>query len=109
MAHPIRRSITWLEKNRFAVAQMLVLVALAIYPQVAHAYMGQQIIEFTANRIVGPIALFLIIITIGAAMVKPDMAKTAGYVALVAVVLLALMKGGGAVLDSLNSTTAVTR
>ena len=51
----------------------------------------------------------LIIITIGAAMVKPDMAKTAGYVALVAVVLLALMKGGGAVLDSLNSTTAVTR
>ena len=50
----------------------------------------------TGNRhhprdIVGPLAILLIMLTIGAGFVRPEIAQGAGYIAIMAVVLLFIM------------------
>ena len=79
--------------------QVLVAGAVVICPDVAHAYMGEQFINNVAMYIIAPIAFFMIVITLGAAMVKPDIARTSGYVAVVAVVLFGVIKLGNQIIN----------
>ena len=79
--------------------QVLVAGAVVICPNVAHAYMGEQFINNTAMYIIAPIAFFMIVITLGAAMVRPDVAKTTGYVAVVSVVLFGVIKLGNQIIN----------
>ena len=79
--------------------QVLVAGAVVICPDVAHAYMGEQFINNVAMYIIAPIAFFMIVITLGAAMVRPDVAKTTGYVAVVAVVLFGVIKLGNQIIN----------
>lgn len=93
-----RSLVRHLEVN-LAFAQLLIAGALVICPDVAHAYMGEQFINNVAMYIIAPVAFFMIVITLGAAMVKPDIAKTTGYVAVVAVVLFGVIKLGNQVIN----------
>ena len=90
-------------KIRVALGQLMLFAGLAVYPCVAQAYMGQATLEWVSMTIIAPLAFLLIIITIVAAFVKPDVAKQAGYIAIIAVVLLALVKGGGAIINTLQA------
>ena len=85
-----------------ALGQLMLFAALSVYPRAAQAYMGQATLEWVGMTIIAPLAFLLIIVTIVAAFVKPDVAKHAGYIAIIAVVLLALIKGGGAVISALQ-------
>lgn len=100
---PSRRKPFLTPKIRVALGQLLLFAGLAVYPCVAQAYMGQATLEWVSMTIIAPLAFLLIIITIVAAFVKPDVAKQAGYIAIIAVVLLALVKGGGAIINTLQA------
>ncbi len=100
---PARRRQFVSPRNRaVALGQLSLFAALLVYPRVAQAYMGQATLEWVGMTIIAPLAFLLIIVTIVAAFVKPDVAKHAGYIAIIAVVLLALIKGGGAVIGALQ-------
>ncbi len=100
---PARRKLFLAPKTRVALGQLMLFGALVFYPCVAQAYMGQATLEWVSMTIIAPLAFLLIIITIVAAFVKPDVAKQAGYIAIIAVVLLALIKGGGAIINTLQA------
>jgi hypothetical protein len=100
--HPSHRKPFLTPKIRVALGQLALFAALAVYPCVAQAYLGQATLEWVSMTIIAPLAFLLIIITIVAAFVKPDVAKQAGYIAIIAVVLLALVKGGGAIINTLQ-------
>ncbi len=100
---PTRRKPFLAPKIRVALGQLVLLGVLVVYPCVAQAYMGQATLEWVSMTIIAPLAFLLIVITIVAAFVKPDVAKQAGYIAIIAVVLLALIKGGGAIINTLQA------
>lgn len=83
------------QKQIDAFTKVFAFLAFTLLPALAQAYMGEQVIGFAKTYIVAPMAVIMIIITIGAAMFKPEAAKQAGYVALVAVVLFLLMAQAG--------------
>lgn len=89
-----------LEIFRRLYAGLLFLVA----PAMAHAYMGQSVVDWARNWIVAPLAVLMIIITIGAALVKPEAAKSAGYVTLVAVVLFLVMAQANSIIAALQTS-----
>jgi hypothetical protein len=100
---PARRKPSVAPKTRaVAPGQLMLFAALVVYPCAAQAYMGQATLEWVGMTIIAPLAFLLIIVTIVAAFVKPDVAKHAGYIAIIAVVLLALIKGGGALIGALQ-------
>ena len=100
---PARRKPFAAPKTRpVALGQLMLFVALVVYPCVAQAYMGQATLEWVGMTVIAPLAFLLIIVSIVAAFVKPDVAKQAGYIEIIAVVLLALIKGGGAVISALQ-------
>lgn len=99
---PSRRKPFLAPFTSVALGQLMLFAGLTIYPCVAQAYMGQATLEWVSMTIIAPLAFLLIIITIVAAFVKPDIAKQAGYIAIIAVVLLALIKGGGAIINTLQ-------
>lgn len=103
ICHPSRRKPFLAPRTRVALGQLMLFAALVVYPCVAQAYMGQATLEWVSMTIIAPLAFLLIIITIVAAFVKPDIAKQAGYIAIIAVVLLALIKGGGAIINTLQA------
>ena len=100
---PSRRKPFLTLKIRAPLGQLVLFAGVAVYPCIAHAYMGQATLEWVSMTIIAPLAFLLIIITIVAAFVKPDVAKQAGYIAIIAVVLLALVKGGGAIINTLQA------
>ncbi len=100
---PCCRKLFLAPKIRVVLGQLVLFAALVVYPCVAQAYMGQATLEWVSMTIIAPLAFLLIIITIVAAFVKPDVAKQAGYIAIIAVVLLALIKGGGAIINTLQA------
>ena len=100
---PSRRKPFLTPSIRAALGQLVLFAGFAVYPCVAQAYMGQATLEWVSLTILAPLAFLLIIITIVAAFVKPDIAKQAGYIAIIAVVLLALIKGGGAIINTLQA------
>ncbi len=100
---PHRRKPFLAPKTRVALGQLVLFGGLVVYPCVAQAYMGQATLEWVSLTILAPLAFLLIIITIVAAFVKPDIAKQAGYIAIIAVILLALVKGGGAIINTLQA------
>jgi hypothetical protein len=86
--------------------QILALVALAAAPEVALAQAtmpGQQLLQFARNYIIAPIALFAIVITGVAAFIRPDLIRTTGYIAIIAVVLFFLLANADRVLQVLRA------
>jgi cystathionine beta-lyase family protein involved in aluminum resistance len=92
----------------FALAALAVVVAfLAFAPLPAAAQVadmpGYQLLQFARNYIIAPIALFAIIISGVAAFVRPEMIRTTGYVAIIAVVLYFLLANADRVLQVMRA------
>ncbi len=100
---PIRRN-----PDPFAVAAAVTVVAvLALAPLPAVAQVadmpGYQLLQFARNYIIAPIALFAIIISGVAAFVRPEMIRTTGYVAIIAVILYFLLANADRVLQVMRA------
>ena len=93
--------------DRLVVAgQVLALVTLAAAPELALAQAtmpGQQLLLFARNYIIAPIALFAIVITGVAAFIRPDLIKSTGYIAIIAVVLFFLLANADRLLQVLRA------
>jgi hypothetical protein len=94
--------LTQTQLDRFTKAYAFVMFSLV--PAFAHAYMGGTVVNFARDWIIAPLAVIMIIITIGAAMFKPEAAKQAGYVAIVAVVLFLLMAQADTIIGAIKSS-----
>ena len=86
--------------------QVLLVVAIAAAPELALAQSnmpGQQLLFFARNYIIAPIALFAIVVSGVAAFVRPEVIKTTGYIAIIAVVLYFLLANADRVLQALRA------
>ena len=92
---------------RVALAvQVALLVAVLAVPEVAFAQAtmpGQQLLTFAKNFIIAPIALFAIVISGVAAFVRPDLIKTTGYIAIIAVILFFLLANADRLMQAIRA------
>ncbi len=86
------------------VVKLFAFAAFVIVPAMAQAYMGETVVTWARNYIVGPLAVLMIIITVGTALIKPEVAKQAGYVTIVAVVLFLIMAEAGNIIGALQAS-----
>jgi hypothetical protein len=92
----------------FAVAAAVALVAvLALAPLPALAQSadmpGHQLLQFARNYIIAPIALFAIVISGVAAFIRPELIKSTGYVAIIAVILYFLLANADRLLQVMRA------
>jgi hypothetical protein len=88
-----------------AAVALLALLALAPVPALGQGadMPGQQLLQFARNYIIAPLALFSIVITGVAAFIRPEMIKTTGYVAIIAVVLYFLLANADRLLQVMRA------
>jgi hypothetical protein len=87
-------------------ARILLALAAAAGPNLALAQAtmpGQQLLLFARNYIIAPIALFAIVLSGVAAFVRPDLIKTTGYIAIIAVILFFLLANADRLLQVLRA------
>ncbi|ABC83023.1 hypothetical protein [Anaeromyxobacter dehalogenans] len=93
--------------GRLALAAQLALVlVLAAAPELALAQStmpGQQLLTFAKNFIIAPIALFAIVISGVAAFIRPDLIKTTGYIAIIAVILYFLLANADRLMQAIRA------
>ncbi len=93
--------------GRFALAAQVALVlVLAAAPELALAQStmpGQQLLTFAKNFIIAPIALFAIVISGVAAFIRPDLIKTTGYIAIIAVILYFLLANADRLMQAIRA------
>ena len=92
----------------FAVAAVVAFVAvLALAPLPALAQSadmpGHQLLQFARNYIIAPIALFAIVISGVAAFIRPELIKSTGYVAIIAVILYFLLANADRLLQVMRA------
>ncbi len=102
------RSHTRRNADPLAVATAVALVAvLALAPLPALAQSadmpGHQLLQFARNYIIAPIALFAIVISGVAAFIRPEMIKSTGYVAIIAVILYFLLANADRLLQVMRA------
>ena len=88
-----------------AVQVALVFVIVAT-PELAFAQAtmpGQQLLTFAKNFIIAPIALFAIVISGVAAFIRPDLIKTTGYIAIIAVILYFLLANADRLMQAIRA------
>ena len=94
-------------RDRLAVAaQVALVVAVAAAPERALAQStmpGPQLLNFAKNFIIAPIALFAIVISGVAAFVRPDLIKTTGYIAIIAVILYFLLANADRLMQAIRA------
>jgi hypothetical protein len=99
--------ITRETRERLALATQLALViAVAATPELVHAQStmpGQQLLTFAKNFIIAPIALFAIVISGVAAFIRPDLIKTTGYIAIIAVILYFLLANADRLMQAIRA------
>lgn len=95
------------KRDRLALAaQVAVLVAVAAAPELALAQStmpGQQLLAFAKNFIIAPLALFAIVISGVAAFIRPDLVKTTGYIAIIAVILYFLLANADRLMQAIRA------
>ena len=95
-----------LDRSVTIAAQAAILVALVAVPEVALAQAtmpGQQLLTFAKNFIIAPIALFAIVISAVADFVRPDLIKTTGYIAIIAVILYFLLANADRLMQAIRA------
>jgi hypothetical protein len=94
-------------RERLAFATQLALViAVAATPELVLAQStmpGQQLLTFAKHFIIAPIALFAIVISGVAAFIRPDLIKTTGYIAIIAVILYFLLANADRLMQAIRA------
>jgi hypothetical protein len=93
--------------SRTALAiQVALVLVLVTTPELAFAQStmpGQQLLTFAKNFIIAPIALFAIVISGVAAFIRPDLIKTTGYIAIIAVILYFLLANADRLMQAIRA------
>ncbi|WP_242333151.1 hypothetical protein [Anaeromyxobacter sp. SG66] len=87
-------------------AQVALVLVVAVTPELAFAQStmpGQQLLTFAKNFIIAPIALFAIVISGVAAFIRPDLIKTTGYIAIIAVILYFLLANADRLMQAIRA------
>jgi hypothetical protein len=87
-------------------AQVALVVAIVAVPELAFAQAtmpGQQLLTFAKNFIIAPIALFAIVISGVAAFIRPDLIRTTGYIAIIAVILYFLLANADRLMQAIRA------
>ena len=95
-----------LTRRAALVAQAALLVGIVAVPEMAFAQTtmpGQQLLTFAKNFIIAPIALFAIVISAVAAFVRPDLIRTTGYIAIIAVILYFLLANADRLMQAIRA------
>lgn len=88
----------------FAVRAFWVLLVVGCAsPAFAQAMLGNSLLTFGANYIIGPIGVFAVVVALAASIFRPDMVRGAVYAALICAVLFFVIKESGAILTALRS------
>lgn len=88
-----------------AAVTVVAVLALAPLPALAQVadMPGYQLLQFARNYIIAPIALFAIVISGVAAFIRPEMIKSTGYVAIIAVILYFLLANADRLLQVMRA------
>ena len=88
-----------------AAVAFVAVLALAPLPALAQAtdMPGHQLLQFARNYIIAPIALFAIVISGVAAFIRPELIKSTGYVAIIAVILYFLLANADRLLQVMRA------
>ncbi len=95
-----------LNRRAALLAQAALLIVLVAVPEMAFAQTtmpGQQLLTFAKNFIIAPIALFAIVISAVAAFVRPDLIRTTGYIAIIAVILYFLLANADRLMQAIRA------
>jgi hypothetical protein len=88
------------------VAGVALVVGIVAVPELAFAQAtmpGQQLLQFAKNFIIAPIALFAMVISGVAAFIRPDVVKTSGYIAIIAVILYFLLANADRLMQAIRA------
>lgn len=75
--------------GRFSI---LFFITMSATPAFAQAMVGQPILTFAANYIIGPLGVFAVVIGLAASIFRPDMVKSAIYAAVICAILFFVIK-----------------
>jgi hypothetical protein len=90
--------------QRFLAAfQLGIGLAVIMYPELAHAYMGQQFLQAITSTYLAPIAFFVIIGSVASYMFAPQHGGTILKVLIGIIVLFAVIKGGNSIVGNLGN------
>lgn len=78
---------------RFSTRFGAALIAVgAAAPAFAQQMVGQSILEFGANYIIGPLGIFAVVVALAGSIFRPDMVRSAIYAAIICAVLFFVVK-----------------
>ena len=105
---PSRTLKTHARRETLSLVALIAVVALmAVAPEAALAQSadmpGQQLLQFAKSYIIAPIALFAIVVSGVAAFIRPDLIRTSGYIAIIAVVLYFILGNASQILQVLRA------
>lgn len=82
-----------LKLQRFSTrfASLMLLVGSTV-PAFAQQMVGQSILEFSANYIIGPLGIFAVVVALAGSIFRPDMVKSAIYAAIICAVLFFVIR-----------------
>ena len=100
---PTRRNLDSIDVA--AAVALVAVLALAPLPALAQSadMPGHQLLQFARNYIIAPIALFAIVISGVAAFIRPELIKSTGYVAIIAVILYFLLANADRLLQVMRA------
>ena len=71
--------------------------------QPAHAYLGQQLLEWAASNIIAPLGLIALVVALAGAFFRPDLAKGGVYAAVICAALFFIIRQANTIIGSLQS------
>ena len=89
---------------RFSTRFGALLIAVgAAAPAFAQQMVGQSILTFAGNYIIGPLGIFAVVVALAGSIFRPDMVRSAGYAALICAVLFFVIKSAPAIVTALRN------
>lgn len=81
--------------RRFTVVAAQTAVVLALFsasPAFAQQMIGQNLLTFAANYVIGPLGIFAVVVALAGSIFRPDMVRSAVYAAIICAVLFFIIK-----------------
>jgi hypothetical protein len=69
----------------------------------AHAALGDNLLMFVQNSIIAPLGIMAVVAALGASIFRPDLVRTAIYVAIICAVIFFILNSRAAVLAAFQS------
>ena len=81
----------------------LAVFALAALASHAHAYAGQQLLEWAANNILAPLGIFALVVAMTAAFFRPEFVQKAIYAIVICALLFFMIRSANSIIGMLQA------